>query len=152
LDEEAGHSPADIRERAIALLARREHSRLELERKLRQRGMDGDALAPVLDELAAANLQSDTRFAEQYARSRVTRGYGPLRIRAELKERGIGGAGLDRAFAMLDEDWSGQARVAREKRFGREPPGDLRERARQIRFLRQRGFSQEQIREALPGR
>lgn len=136
----------------MALLARREHSRLELERKLRQRGMDSADLVPVLDELAAAGLQSDARFAEHYARSRAERGYGPLRIRAELQERGIGSAGIAAALATLEGDWTGQARLAREKRFGPNRPADLKERARQTRFLLQRGFSQEQIRQALPGR
>jgi regulatory protein len=136
----------------VALLARREHSRLELERKLRQRGMDGADLAPVLDELAAANLQSDARFAEHYARGRAERGYGPLRIRAELQARGIGSAGVATALASLEADWAGQACLAREKRFGPDRPADLKERARQTRFLLQRGYSQEQIRRALPGR
>jgi regulatory protein len=136
----------------VALLARREHSRLELERKLRQRGMDGADLAPVLDELAAANLQSDARFAEHYARGRAERGYGPLRICAELQARGIGSAGVATALAILEADWAGQACLAREKRFGPDRPADLKERARQTRFLLQRGYSQEQIRRALPGR
>jgi regulatory protein len=149
LDADSGHSPADIRERALALLARREHSRLELVRKLRQRGMEGPELGRVLDELAAARLQSDGRFAEQYARSRAERGYGSLRIRAELCERGIDETGIAVALAALDQDWFQQACVVRERRFGRDRPAELKERARQSRFLQQRGFSPEQVRKAL---
>jgi regulatory protein len=149
MDADVEYSPADIRARALGLLARREHSRLELARKLRQRGMGGADLEQVLDELAAARLLSDTRFAEEYARSRVSRGYGPLRIRAELRERGIDDAGIQAALEELGEDWYQQARAARQRRFGAEPPADLKERARQSRFLQQRGFSPEQIRQAL---
>lgn len=149
MDADLEYSPADIRARALNLLARREHSRLELARKLRQRGMAGADLEQVLDELAAARLLSDTRFAEEYARSRAGRGYGPVRIRAELRERGIDDAGIQTALAELGEDWCQQARAARQRRFGAEPPVDLKERARQSRFLQQRGFSPEQIRQAL---
>jgi regulatory protein len=149
MDADVEYSPADIRARALGLLARREHSRLELARKLRQRGMAGADLEQVLDELAAARLLSDTRFAEEYARSRASRGYGPLRIRAELRERGIDDAGIQAALAELGEDWCQQARAARQRRFGAESPVDLKERARQSRFLQQRGFSPEQIRQAL---
>ncbi|MCW9059052.1 MAG: recombination regulator RecX [Gammaproteobacteria bacterium] len=149
MDADVEYSPADIRARALGLLARREHSRLELARKLRQRGMAGADLEQVLDELAAARLLSDTRFAEEYARSRASRGYGPLRIRAELRERGIDDAGIQAALAELGEDWCQQARAARQRRFGAESPADLKERARQSRFLQQRGFSPEQIRQAL---
>ncbi len=149
MDADVEYSPADIRARALNLLARREHSRLELARKLRQRGMAGADLEQVLNELAAARLLSDTRFAEEYARSRAGRGYGPVRIRAELRERGIDDAGIQAALAELGEDWCRQAREARQRRFGAEPPADLKERARQSRFLQQRGFSPEQIRQAL---
>ncbi|HEY9149781.1 MAG TPA: regulatory protein RecX [Gammaproteobacteria bacterium] len=149
MDADVEYSPADIRARALGLLARREHSRLELARKLRQRGMAGADLEQVLDELVAARLLSDTRFAEEYARSRASRGYGPLRIRAELRERGIDDAGIQAALAELGEDWCQQARTARQRRFGEESPADLKERARQSRFLQQRGFSPEQIRQAL---
>ncbi len=150
MDGETEYSPADIEVRAVGLLARREHSRLELIRKLRQRGFAEHDLLPVLDALAAANLQSDERYAESYARSRAERGFGPLRIRAELQERGIDGNGIESALAALEQDWSEQARTAREKRFGAEPPQDIQQRMRQTRFLQQRGFSHDQIRSALP--
>lgn len=143
-------TPGEIRARAMGLLARREYSRRELQRKLRQKGYADAALAEVLDGLVAERLLSDERFAESYARSRLQRGYGPLRIRAELQERGIDETGIEIALEGLEADWQEQARAAREKRFGPEPPpGELKERARQTRFLQQRGFSHDQIRSAL---
>lgn len=129
------------------LLARREHSRLELERKLGARSFDAGLVADVLDELAAENLQSDERFAGSFVESRVARGQGPLRIRRELAERGIATAG-----DWLDGeryDWGSLARQARIRRFGAELPGDLKARSRQTRFLEYRGFRHDEIKAAL---
>lgn len=144
--DEAGEDA--VREQAVRLLARREHSRRELERKLARRGHDADTVAAVMDGLAAEGLLSDTRFAEAYARSRVERGCGPLRIEAELAERGVA---PELARPLLDDDadtWLARCREAHARRFGR-APGDLRERSRQSRFLASRGFTGEQIRRTL---
>ena len=70
-------------------MARREHSRLELQRKLKARGHDAAEVSGVLDELAERHLQSDERYVEVYVRSRAARGYGPQRIALELKQRGL---------------------------------------------------------------
>lgn len=129
------------------LLARREHSRLELERKLGARSFDTGLVGDVLDALEAENLLSDGRFARSFVESRVARGQGPLRIRRELAERGITAAG-----DYLDGeryDWASLARQARIRRFGAEPPRDLKTRSRQIRFLEYRGFGHDQIKAAL---
>ena len=80
------------------------------------------------------------------------RGHGPLRIRMDLRERGVADTDIDEALDTADEDWVAVAREARRKRFGAAGPADFRERARQGRFLQYRGFSSEQIRAALgPG-
>jgi len=144
--DEAGEDA--VREQAVRLLARREHSRRELERKLAQRGHDAATVAAALDALAGEGLQSDARFAEAYVRSRVERGYGPLRIAAELDERGVA-AELTRP--LLDDDaeiWLARCREAHARRFAAAPAG-LRERSRQSRFLAARGFTGEQIRRTL---
>ncbi len=134
---------------ALRLLARREHSVLELRRKLEQRGWQGGPLDEVLDSLVDQNLLSDRRFAEVYTRTRIERGYGPLRIRAELRERGIDAALAEAALEAEAPDWSEQARDARLRRFGEAPPADFREKARQMRFLQRRGFDGGHIRAAL---
>ncbi|HHO68381.1 MAG TPA: regulatory protein RecX, partial [Gammaproteobacteria bacterium] len=89
----------------MRLLARREHSVLELRRKLEQRGWQGGPLDEVLDSLVDQNLLSDRRFAEVYTRTRIERGYGPLRIRAELRERGIDAALAEAALEAEAPDW-----------------------------------------------
>ena len=97
-------------------------------------------------------MQSDARYAEQYVAQRAARGYGPARIRAELRERGVTDADIDEALDGAAEDWAAIARDTRRRRFGAAGPADFRERARQGRFLQYRGFTSEQIRAALgPG-
>ncbi len=134
---------------AMDLLARREHSERELARKLKARGFDADVCAGVLDGLVADGLLDDARFAEAFVHSRFQRGAGPQKIRAELRERGVGDALIEQCIAALDADWQARLRAVREKKFGTELPADFRERSRQMRFLQQRGFSAEQIARAL---
>lgn len=146
----AGDGPgADPRERAIALLARREHSRRELAAKLSRKGFAAETVEPCLDELAAEGLLSDARYAESYTRARAAKGYGPRRIAAELGERGVEAGLAEQALAEAETDWERLAAEVRRKRFGDRVPADFKERARQMRFLQYRGFSGEQIRRAV---
>jgi len=134
---------------ALRLLARREHSELELRHKLTARSVDAALVEQVLAELLDGHLLSDARFTEVYVRGRFERGYGPARIRAELRERGIGDELAQPALEALADDWIASAVRQHSKRFGGGCPDDYRERARQMRFLQQRGFSGEQIRAVL---
>jgi regulatory protein len=134
---------------ALELLARREHSRRELTRKLGTRGFPNDVIAPVLDELERSGSLADARFTDVFVRSRIAKGQGPQRIRAELAQRGIADTEAAEALGASEVDWLATIRAARRKRFGVELPLDYAERARQARFLQYRGFSSEQIRAAL---
>jgi regulatory protein len=147
--EPADAGDADVRAAATRLLARREYARVELERRLTRRGYPAEIVAAVLDALVAENLLSDERFAESFVRARADRGQGPLRIRRELGERGVGAGVAEQALAAADADWDELARGVRAKRFGAAVPGDYPGRARQMRFLHYRGFTEEQIRAAL---
>jgi regulatory protein len=134
---------------AVRLLARREHSRIELGRKLRARGMPAELVEEVLQSLQARRLQSDERYAESLVNSRVSRGQGPVRIRRDLSQQGIPDTEIDAALEAAGVDWYALARETRARRFGDEAPAEWKERARQARFLEYRGFSGDQIREAL---
>lgn len=140
---EAAIDPAGIRLAAMNLLARREHSVWELRRKLRRR-FDNQAL---LDEqlflLAEQNLQSDARFAESYVRQRISRGYGPLRLREELRARGICSGDVALAMDALEIDWCAHAMEVMQNKFGVQPAQELKEKARRVRFMQHRGFSGE---------
>ena len=137
---------------ALNLLSRREHSRAELERKLRRKGFSPDAIEAALDALGAEGLQSDERYTEAYVRWRYGRGYGPRRILAELRERGISGAFAERFVDTSNSVWIENSRAAHLKKFGASPSVEPAERARQTRYLEYRGFTHEQIRAALSNR
>lgn len=143
---------ATPRDDAIHLLARREYSRAELRERLSARGHEASDILICLDDLAEQGLQSDARFAESFLRSRIARGQGPLKIRAELERRGIDRERIRAAFAEFEEageaDWFTLACETLSRRFS--GPGDTpRERARRERFLAQRGFDFNQLRHAL---
>jgi regulatory protein len=136
---------AKARQVALGLLARREHSVLELNHKLLRRGFGSAEVEQVIEGLSAENLLSDVRFAEVYAHSRVDRGYGPLRIRRELRERGVSDDTVSGILTELDDDWSKHLVRVHHKRFGDRLPTNAAEKASQLRFLRHRGFTLEQI-------
>jgi len=137
---------------ALRLLARREHSRLELSLKLRQRQLEQSVIDQVLDDYERHGWLDDQRFADIYARQRVEQGYGPLRIQSELQQRGIHDSPAC-VCAMTDDDWIRKAVAIRQKKFGLAPVNDkLDEKARQARFLGRRGFSGSQVECALAAR
>ena len=141
-------SSKDVRYAAMGLLARREHTRRELRQKLQRRFGDEVELDVVLDGLAEENLQSDSRFAEAYTRMRIGKGYGPVRVLMELRERGIADV-LASDWVYSDEhDWFEAADVTWRKKFD-VAPIDQKERAKQMRFLQYRGFTHEHISEIL---
>lgn len=134
---------------ALRLLARREHSELELRRKLLSRKIAHDLVDRVIDELTQERLLSNQRFVEAYVHVRFERGYGPVRIRSELMQRGIDAGEMSASLQALEGQWLDSLEHQREKRFGPVFPADYRERTRQMRFLQQRGFTEAQIREVL---
>ena len=143
-------SPAlECRRRAMDLLARRDHSRLELVRKLAARGFDPDVIAVALDDLERDGLLQVQRFVESFVTGRVRKGQGPVRIRGELAQRGVDAAGIAEGLAAASVDWVELAAAVRAKRFGADAPADFKDRARQANFLRYRGFEPEQIGAAL---
>ena len=144
---------ADIWECALGLLARREHTALELHQKLREklraRGCADSDIAATLARLREQGLQSDDRYTEAYARARVNKGYGPLHILSELRRRGVAEGLAEACLSRYKADWRRLAEAARRKKFGDGLAGDYQEQGRQARFLQQRGFSDSQIRDCL---
>ncbi len=137
---------------ALRLLARREHSRLELSLKLRQRKLPGDISKAVLDDYEKEGWLDDDRFADVYARQRMDLGYGPLRILGELQQRGVHKT-PECVAEMAEEDWCQRAIGIRDKRFGlADLSDDWDEKVRQARFLNRRGFSASQVERALEAR
>jgi regulatory protein len=137
--------PAACERAALELLARREHSRRELERKLAARGFADELSAATLDALEESGELAPARFTASFIRARAAKGQGPARIRAELAERGIDREQAAELMREADIDWAAIAIVVRDKRFGAQRPTDFKERARQARFLEYRGFDRSQI-------
>lgn len=144
----SGGQLLELKHAAVALLARREHSRRELLRKLLKRSDDQKLIEQVLDELVERNYLSEERFAESYVRARAGRGFGPLKIRAELKDRGLSDALIER-YLSADFDWCEQLAQVCEKKYGSAVIEVGKERHKQTRFFLQRGFSYEQINQLL---
>jgi regulatory protein len=131
------------------LLARREHSRLELQRKLCLRDFSLPSIYPILDQLEMDKLLSDERFSDAYVRMRSRRGFGPLRIQQALLERGISQELAIKSLQDLQMNWCELARQVYRKKYGTESKLDYAMRVKQAQFLAYRGFSHEQINYAL---
>jgi regulatory protein len=134
------------------LLARREHGRFELTRKLRQRGAPDELIEPALDRLAEEGLLSEARYLESFIRYRSGAGYGPARIREELGQRGLNRSDIEQALRESEVDWAALLRDTWQRKFAGQRPQDPRTRAQQTRFLAYRGVPMDMIGRLLSGR
>ena len=127
---------------ALKMLMRREHSQLELLKKLQLKGFDDSIINSSISLLAEQNYQSDERFSEAFILMRYNQGKGPLKIAFELKGRGIN------KFNLTAFDWSKLAKEVRIKKFGHDISLDFKDQAKQKRFLQSRGFGFDEINQA----
>ncbi|HXI36712.1 MAG TPA: recombination regulator RecX [Burkholderiales bacterium] len=142
--EERPDTPLELKVRALRYLARREHSRAELARKLAPHAESPQAVETVLDDLANRRQLSDERYAE--VRSHwLSRKYGAAKIRQDLKAHGVAEAVIERVSADGDLE-KAKAILARKYRA---VATTRDEKARRARFLQSRGFSYEIIRKVL---
>lgn len=138
-------SPLAVRRAAMDLLARREHGRVELSRKLRKRGAPDELIEAALDRLAEDGLLSEARYLESFVGYRARSGYGPQRIREELGQRGLLRGDIDQALRDSGIDWFAQLQDVWQRKFAGRLPSDARERAQQGRFLAYRGYPLDMI-------
>ena len=129
---------------ALKMLMRREHSQLELSKKLQLKGFNDVDIKHSIDLLIEQKYQSDERFSEAFIIMRYNQGKGPVIISSELKKRGI------ESFDLSIIDWFDLAKEVREKKFGQNLPLDYKTQAKQKRFLLSRGFGFDQINKAFP--
>jgi len=137
------------RRAALNLLARREHSFHELLEKLAGKYPDFDheeVLLPVVQTLRDEKLQSDERFAESWVRYRSSRGFGPLKIAAELQPRRLERDLVRKVLYFSGPDWEQRCVQVLHDKFRLAAKPSLAERQKWQRFLLQRGFSNDQIR------
>ncbi|MCK9705026.1 recombination regulator RecX [Pseudomonas syringae] len=145
-------TPVAVRRTAMDLLARREHGRVELTRKLRQRGAPPELIDAALDRLVEEGLLSESRYLESFVSYRARSGYGPVRIREELGQRGLQRADIEQALRECGIDWQEKLHELWQRKFAGALPVDARERAKQGRFLSYRGYPLEMIGRLLSGR
>ena len=136
-----------LRERALAMLARREHTRAELTRKLSPHCEAPEQLEQLLDALVARGWLSEARFAESRANA-LARKFGSRKIEYDLKSRGVSDEVIERTLAQTQAQELENCRAAWQRKFG-VLPRDASERGRQMRFLAGRGFSADVVRQVL---
>ncbi len=134
---------------AVRLLARREHSAHEIEQKLIQREFVPGEIAQAITELQHADLLSDLRFTEAYIRMRQLKGYGPVRIRMELKQRGVADHLIEQHLNTDRINWLTLLQQQYVKKYRNTDSSDYADRAKRIRFLQYRGFTLEMIRQVI---
>ncbi len=132
--------PRSINEVAIAALSRREHSTLEMRRKLKQKSFEEDEIDICIEKLIHNNLLSEERFTESYINMRKRRGYGPGRIAQELRERGIGDEYFVDFLDRNNPDWQDVMRRQYCKKYGSELAADYAEKVKRAKHLQSRGF------------
>ena len=139
-----------LREKALRFLARREHTRSELGRKLLEHGETTEELEQLLNDLSARGLLSDERYAEMRINARSAR-FGNARLAYELRTQGVAEDLVCSALESCEDELSRAHKVFIQK-FGEYTKQTTpNERARQTRFLINRGFSRETIRRVLRG-
>jgi len=139
--------PDTLRERALGLLARREHSRVELTRKLETAGFAREEIGMLLDTFEAKNWLSDQRFAESYVADHRARA-GSIKLAYDLRQRGVADSVIESVLSDNRDSELERAREVWKKKFS-VPPADAAEKARQFRFMQSRGFSSEVIRQTM---
>ncbi|MBN4080346.1 regulatory protein RecX [Beggiatoa alba] len=130
---------------AIRMLAGREHSGFELRNKLNKKGYAVKDIESLIALLVKDKYLDDARFTESFVHSKINRGSGPIKIRLELQQRDIDGTLIDKYLDFNQPEWLERVIAVRCKRFGKCLPNETNEKAKQIRFLQQRGFTQKQI-------
>ena len=148
LAREALKGPS-LKARALKLLSMREHTRLELERKLAAHAESAEQLAEALDALQARGFINEARVVESVVHRRAAR-LGASRVRQELQAKGVAEGAISEAVQELRSTELARAREVWGKKFG-QAPADAKERARQVRFLMARGFAAEVVRRVVNG-
>lgn len=146
----------EIFARGLRLLAMREHSVKEISKKLFDKTEDSDGaevsamIYAVIDDLVEKKYLSDERFAEVYVRSRMNRGFGPIKIKAELRNKGVSNNLIQDYLVESAGVWFDNAKLQYQKKYAAAPIIDYNDWTKRARFMQSRGFSMEQIQVTVP--
>jgi regulatory protein len=136
----SGQPERSAYDRGLSMLARREYSQRELRARLEHAGCDEAESEAALGKLRAQHYQDDARFGEMIVRARVGQGYGPARVRAELRSHGLADSEIRDLIDAAGADWEALAAAQLRKKYGSRPPADRAERGKRAAFLLRRGF------------
>ena len=135
-----------IRKKAMDYLSRREHSRYELYKKISTHNFDKDLINQELDLLIRDGLLSDERFVEAFIHSRKKNGKGPLKISAELQQRGAEESLINKYIEEIENsEWLDSAKQVAEKKLGNNQQLDYDNQLKMMKFLNNRGFTIDQV-------
>lgn len=134
-------------DRGLAMLARREHSQRELRVRLQRADYDEAETTDAVARLGEQHYQDDGRFAEMLLRARIAHGYGPARVRAELRSHGLAAAAIEALIAGAEVDWDALAAAQLRRQYGNHPARERAERGKRAQFLLRRGFSAATVRQ-----
>ncbi|MBU2897173.1 recombination regulator RecX [Vibrio hepatarius] len=137
------------KEASIQLLSRRDHGEYELYQKLIYKGYDEKAVNDAINFCLEHHYLDDLRYAKSQIRQHVHKGHGERRIRQELQQKRVADSVVEQAMEEEPQDWFELAKQVAEKKFKGQKAIDLKENAKQVRFLQYRGYSFEQIDYAL---
>lgn len=140
-----GQEEVAIKNAALSLLSRREHSQHELRAKLTRKFQDSTQIEEQISQLADSNLQSEERFVEAFIRAKKNAGKGPKFIQQELRNRGVSEFLIASYIYENDEDWQTLANEVYHKKYGGAPVEDAPDKAKRIRFMVSRGFSPDSV-------
>ncbi len=135
----------EIKQQAIKYLSYREHSAEELQRKLVRKFDNIPELCNVVNELAKEGLQSDLRYTVLYIESRARKGYGRRYIENALQQKGVSREDIIQGLNECVVDWQQVVQKSRQKKFSNKIPQDVTEKQKQTRFLLNRGFTSQEI-------
>lgn len=136
--------------RAIHLLSMREHSVKELQDKLAAKSEHLDTVLSVMDFMLENDYVSDVRFTEAFVRSKANKGHGPVKIRSQLRAKGINSSLIDDHLDANASIWFDNASLLYDKKYGEEPVSDYNTWSKRARFLQGRGFTMEHIQSTVP--
>ena len=148
-EEDKFSDPTYARKKAMDFLALREYGQKELILKLQSKGFSSDISTIIVEKLTDDGLQDDQRFAESYVRSRISQGKGPIRIHYELEQKKMPSNIIQSVIENTNTDWIALAEEVKMRKFGEKVPENIKDKAKQTRFLYSRGFSNEHIRKVL---
>ncbi len=137
-------------QKALRLLAMREHSAVELQQKLKRAGYIQADVDAAITECQQQGYQSDDRFAVQFCRVNIEKGHGPLKMAYALKQHGLTQDEIESYFAQAQVDWVELARCVVKKQGWRFKSSE--DSSKKMRFLLARGFPVDVIRLSLKER